>query len=172
MRRYSYAISMLFFFLAFGCIAYVVVIDNSKSANTSMEPIALKELASTNEVQIHFSEKPTVLLLFTSWCPYCNEDAPKIVALNEKYKDRFNIYGINLLYRDELSEVKAYVDQHQITYPILLDETGSFHEKYGKTGFPALFFINKQGKVIDQIIGSADISMIEDSFLYLVENFH
>ncbi|OPA73672.1 hypothetical protein BVG16_26595 [Paenibacillus selenitireducens] len=144
--------------------------DTSKQ-ETTQNIIKLKELMNANEVQVKFSEKPTVLLFFTSWCPYCNEDAPKIVSLNKKYNNQINIYGINLLYRDEVSEVQNYVKKHKIDYPILIDETGATYKNYGGLGFPALYFLNSRGDVIDQIIGSTDIDIIESSFKNLIYNY-
>lgn len=135
---------------------------------TELSSIALSELSTGKEVAVDFAEKPTVLSIFTSWCPYCNEDAPKMVALHEKYKDKINVYGINVTNRDELSEVKNYVEQHEITYPVLLDKTGDVYKYYGGDGFPALCFVNTDGEIIDYIIGSLDQDEIEASFKKLL----
>lgn len=154
-------------------IGVIVNYDWTSSLATETEPVTagaslkLKQFDSAQEVTIGF-EKPTVLMFFTSWCPYCNEDAPKIVALNSKYVDQINLYGINLLYRDEASEVRRYIDTHDIDYPVLVDETGNLYDAIGGSGFPALYFMNAQGEVIDSIVGSTDIETIEDSFANLI----
>lgn len=144
--------------------------DNSKALIT--ENIVLKDLINSNETIIDFSEKPTVILFFTSWCPYCNDDAPKIVNLHNKYKDNLNVYGINLIYRDDIEEVKEYVEKYNINYPTLLDDTGKIYDKYGGSGFPSLYFFNSKGEVIDQIIGSTGIETIESSFINFQERFN
>jgi len=82
-----------------------------------------------------------------------------------------NIYGINLLYQDDLSDVKQYVANYNIKYPVLLDETGDLHKQFGEQAFPALFFINSDGKVMDQIIGSTDFDAIESSFKIFIKNY-
>lgn len=168
MRTKSIVItSVIILLITLSAIIYAVL--NNSSAGSG--DIVLKELKSSSAVHINFSEKPTILLAFTSWCPYCNEDAPKIVSLYEKYKDKVNIYGINMLYRDDLDEVINYVDIHNIKYPILLDETGDTHRYLGEPAFPALLFMNSEGVIIDEIIGSTDIEIIEDSFINLINNF-
>ncbi|MOA12086.1 Thiol-disulfide oxidoreductase ResA [compost metagenome] len=121
-------------------------------------------------MSIEFSDKPSVLLFFTTWCPYCNDDAPKMVELYNKYKDEVNVYGINVINRDVLSEVKQYVEHYQIEYPVLLDESNQLYEKYGEKGFPSMFFVDTNGKTKDRIIGSTDISVIEESFLGLINS--
>ncbi|MEC0092318.1 TlpA family protein disulfide reductase [Paenibacillus macquariensis] len=137
----------------------------------SVEPIVLQDLANSNNISINFADKPTVILFFTSWCPYCNNDAPKIVQLNNKYKNDLNLYGINLISRDDIQDVRDFTEKYYIEYPILLDESGSIYQKYGGSGFPSLYFFNSKGEVIDQIIGSTDIATIESSFLHLIDNF-
>lgn len=162
------AITSVILSLAMCAIIYVFL-NNQPKPDIDLDLIQLKELSTNNVVPIDYSEKPTVFLLFTSWCPYCNEDAPKIVTLNNKYKDRINVYGINLIYRDDLEEVKKYVDTHGIDYPILLDETGDVHTNFGGTGFPALFFMDTKGKIVDYIVGSTDMMTIERSFQSLLK---
>jgi len=132
------------------------------------ESIMLQDLNSFENVSIDYSDKPTVLLFFTSWCPYCNEDAPKIVELHDKYKEFINVYGINVIQRDELSEVIDYVEMHNIDYPVLLDQSNQLYTNYGSHGFPSMFFITPKGKTIDAIVGSADIDYIEQAFLKLI----
>jgi len=132
------------------------------------ESIMLQDLSSHDYVSIDYSDKPTVLLFFTSWCPYCNEDAPKIVELHDKYKEFINVYGINVIQRDELSEVIGYVEKHNIDYPVLLDESNQLYTNYGSHGFPSMFFITPKGKTINAIVGSADMAYIEEYFLKLM----
>ncbi|WP_373231365.1 TlpA family protein disulfide reductase [Cohnella sp.] len=164
-------------------IAYTLQNNNSKSADNApilsneivttqpSNDINLIDLTSSNNISVNFAEKPTVILFFTSWCPYCNEDAPKIVQLHKKYKSDINLFGINLVYRDDLQEVREYVKNYDIEYPILLDESGSVYKKYGGSGFPSLYFFNSKGEIIDQLVGSTDIENIENSFKYLQDNF-
>ncbi|OAB38648.1 hypothetical protein PMSD_06440 [Paenibacillus macquariensis subsp. defensor] len=100
-----------------------------------------------------------------------DEDAPKIVRLHNKYKKDMNLYGINLISRDDIQDVRDFIEKYNIEYPILLDESGSIYKKYGGSGFPSLYFFNSKGEVIDQIIGSTDIATIESSFSHLINNF-
>ncbi|NIK80280.1 thiol-disulfide isomerase/thioredoxin [Paenibacillus castaneae] len=153
--------------LALGLVIYLGI-NYSIKLNEENSRIQLSELRGGAEVEVDFAEKPTVLSIFTSWCPYCNEDAPKMVALYEKYKDQINVYGINVTNRDELSEVQSYVEKHGIEYPVLLDQEGDVYKYYGGDGFPALCFVNTDGQIIDYIIGSVSQDDIEASFKKLL----
>ncbi|SEM58961.1 TlpA disulfide reductase family protein [Paenibacillus sp. OV219] len=116
-------------------------IEDDVQTGTAVPAISLKDAATSELTTIDFSKKPTVLLFFTSWCPYCNEDAPKIVQLEAKYKDKIQFYGINLLYRDDREELGD--------------------------GFPSLYFYKTDGNLIDSIIGSTAIADIDFAFNYL-----
>lgn len=172
MKKLSFILTNLILLSALVTIVYLVT--NNTTSSKPEEPsknIVLMDLYNSQQVNVNFSEKPSVLLFFTSWCPYCNEDAPKIVSLYNKYKDQINIYGINISNRDDLNEVKKYVKKYNIEYPILKDENGDIYKNYGSPGFPTLFFIDSKGNVIDRIVGSTDIELIEKSFVNLKEKF-
>lgn len=91
--------------------------------------------------------------------------------MHKKYKDDIDLFGINLSNRDDIQDVKDYVEQYAIEYPVLLDDTGDIYKKYGGAGFPALYFFNSDGVIVDQIIGSTDIETIEDSFKLVAKMF-
>lgn len=114
-------------------------------------------------------EKPSVVLFFTSWCPYCNVDAPKMKQLHDKYKEQIHVYGVNLIARDELSEVQAYVERYEHTFPILLEQDEAMYDRLGGSGFPSLYFFSKDGELKEQIIGSTEMEYIETAFKALLE---
>ncbi|TYP74595.1 TlpA family protein disulfide reductase [Paenibacillus methanolicus] len=164
MRKWTKWTTALAFTVAFAAIVYVMVANLAGEEN---EPTAgaatmtLNDFATKLPRTVDFAEKPTVLQVFTSWCPYCNEDAPKLVELQEKYKDQVHVIGINLYHRDTEEDLAAYLTKYGITYPVLLDEDGSIHEKLGKTGFPALFIMDAKGEVASSRVGSIDRSDME-----------
>jgi thiol-disulfide isomerase/thioredoxin len=156
---------------AVAIFAYVgTTSGGGRAATVEAGGIQLTELGSNEQMTVDFAAKPTVVSLFTSWCTYCNEDAPKMAELHRKYKDRLNLIGVNITKRDDLSEVRSYVERHALEYPILLDQTGDVYASFGGKGFPALYFVNTEGKVVDAIIGSTDQDTLDASFRNLVEN--
>ncbi|UNK18687.1 TlpA family protein disulfide reductase [Paenibacillus sp. N3/727] len=149
-------------------IIFVVVSYTSSKGLPPPERVTLENVMDSQQVTIDFTERPTVFIFFTSWCPSCIEDAPKIMSMHEKYKDQVNIYGINVTNRDEKREVKKYVYKYAIKYPVLLDKEGDLYAQYGGKGLPSLYFLDGQGKIVKEIIGSSDIDIIEQSFVNLI----
>lgn len=167
MRKWAKWTTVLAFTVAFAAIVYVLVAnlaDEENEPTVAAATMTLTDFATKLPQTIDFAEKPTVLQVFTSWCPYCNEDAPKVVELQKKYKDQIRIIGINLYPRDTEEDLAAYLTKHGITYPVLLDEDGSVYEKLGKTGFPALFIMDEKGEVATSRVGSIDRSDMEEFF--------
>ncbi|TXK83745.1 TlpA disulfide reductase family protein [Paenibacillus sp. N3.4] len=162
-------IASMILILILGILA-VTIFNNFQSRDTKDVVIPLKDLGG-NEERIIFRDKPTAILFFTSWCPYCNEDAPKIVSIYEKYKNEINLYGINLINRDDRDKVDKYVQKYNIGYPILLDEDSILYKKYGSPGFPTLVFFDKNGKETKRIVGSTSQSIIESQFRRVLTNF-
>jgi peroxiredoxin len=57
--------------------------------------------------------------------------------------------------------VQAYAEERGLTFPILLDESGSVAERYRVPGIPTSFFINRQGGIQAQHTGPLNQALIE-----------
>lgn len=57
--------------------------------------------------------------------------------------------------------VQAFTQEHGLTFPILLDETGAVAQRYRVRGVPTSFFINRQGVIQAQYTGPLNESLIE-----------
>ena len=73
----------------------------------------------------HYKGKFVVLHIATTWCPFCNAEAPHLEDLFQDYKDK----NVAVLLMD-VKESKELVEdklkkKYNLTFPILLDEDGS-----------------------------------------------
>ena len=57
---------------------------------------------------------------------------------------------------DGLATVRPFVDQIGITFPVLLDPEGVVPPRYGVTGYPETFVIDRDGRVVQHLIGPED----------------
>jgi thiol-disulfide isomerase/thioredoxin len=92
--------------------------------------------------------KPAVVEFWATWCPPCRKSIPHLNELNAKYKAKgLNIIGIS----DEKQDV---VDSFRKTLPmeytVALDDGGKLGEKFGITGIPQAFIVDKDGKIVWQ----------------------
>jgi cytochrome c biogenesis protein CcmG/thiol:disulfide interchange protein DsbE len=99
--------------------------------------------------------KVVFLNLWTTWCPPCRTEMPAMEALYQRLKDRdFVMLAVS---EDERgAEVVApFVAELDLSFPVLLDPEARLSPRYGVTGYPETFVIDREGRVVNHIIGPA-----------------
>jgi peroxiredoxin len=99
--------------------------------------------------------------LWATWCPPCREEMPSMERLHRRLKDKgFVLLAVS---EDEGGKagVKAFVEQMQVTFPVLLDPDGDVGRKYEVWGFPESFLVDRDGRVVERVIGPRDWSSPE-----------
>jgi thiol-disulfide isomerase/thioredoxin len=92
-------------------------------------------------------EKPLFVNFWASWCGPCEEEAPDLVNLYNKYKGQFDLYAVNVTQGDKLENVKAFVKEHEFPFPVLLDKEGKVAEMYRFLVIPTSFIVDKNGVI-------------------------
>ncbi|UFJ42332.1 redoxin domain-containing protein [Brevibacillus humidisoli] len=97
--------------------------------------------------------KPLLLNFWASWCGPCQEEAPVLKRIYEKYQDKLDLYAINLTTDDKLENAKAFVEGFKLPFPILLDTKGAAGKDYLIQGIPTTFFIDESGMIRNVMMG-------------------
>ncbi len=94
-----------------------------------------------------------VLLNFwATWCGPCRIEMPLLDQTYRRLKnDGLVIIGVNML--EDRGTVQSYVNELQISFPILLAEDVSVPETYGVLGLPTTILIDSTGVVRDKAVG-------------------
>lgn len=91
---------------------------------------------------------------WATWCPPCREEMPAMQRLYSMMpKDKFKMLAI--LNKDNPEVADKFAAQLGITMPILDDQANNVGLKYGLTGLPETFIIDKQGVLRKKFIGPA-----------------
>jgi thiol-disulfide isomerase/thioredoxin len=102
-----------------------------------------------------FKGKPVVLNFWATWCPPCIAEMPALNTISDSYKDSgVIVIGINS--GESVETVKSFVGKFGISFPVLLDGDQKINDKYKIFGLPTTFFIDKNGVIVDQIVGGAE----------------
>jgi peroxiredoxin len=89
---------------------------------------------------------------WATWCPPCREEMPSMQRLYSKMpKDKFKMLAILSNDKPELAD--KFAAELGITMPILPDQTRTVGPKYGLTGLPETFIVDKQGVLREKYIG-------------------
>ncbi len=95
--------------------------------------------------------KAVYLNFFATWCPPCNEEAPAINALQQKYASQgLQVVGVDVL--ENAAAAAKFKDEHKLTYPALVD-SGTLRDEYNINGLPVHVFIDRAGIVKNIVVG-------------------
>jgi cytochrome c biogenesis protein CcmG, thiol:disulfide interchange protein DsbE len=108
--------------------------------------------------------KPVVINFWASWCGPCKTEAAEL----EKQWQRFRGKGVVFLgidYNDPTGDARRFLAHHGVTYPTLLDGSGSIGDRYGLTGVPETYFVDRKGRIVgEHILGPITTPRWSDAF--------
>ncbi len=98
--------------------------------------------------------KVVMVNLWTTWCPACRAEMPAIEKVYRSYKDLgLEVLGVNITNQDSITAVADFVQEYDLTFPILLDRTGEVSTAYNLRGLPTTFFIDRNGIIQTVVVG-------------------
>ena len=100
--------------------------------------------------------KIVILNFWASWCEPCNTEMPHLQAFYEQHKRDVEILAVNVTTKDNVTDVGKFVDKYQLTFPVLLDESGETSTMYGAFTFPTTIIIDREGNINQEILGPLD----------------
>jgi cytochrome c biogenesis protein CcmG/thiol:disulfide interchange protein DsbE len=99
-----------------------------------------------------FRGKAVVLNFWASWCEPCKEEAPMLEEAWRRHRERgLVVLGVNA--QDYGDDARDFVERYGLTYPIVHDGPGSSLGRYGLTGFPETWWIDRQGRLVRYVQG-------------------
>ena len=120
----------------------------------------LENLAGGKTKLSSYRGKVVFLNFWATWCPPCRAEMPSMQALYEELgNDHFEIVGIDL--QESRRTVQDFVNEYELTFPILLDSTGAVGATYGARSIPTTFLIDRDGNAIGFLVGSRSWEGIE-----------
>jgi peroxiredoxin len=123
--------------------------DAPRRPATAGEPapdFTFRDLTGAEVSLSDFTGQPVLVNVWASWCVPCQDELPLLQQLSVEHPGLV-ILGVNLTAQDTLADVKAMVDKFDLTFPILLDESGQIGGLYQVQGLPTSFFIDAQGVI-------------------------
>lgn len=103
-----------------------------------------------------------VLINFwATWCIPCRAEIPELeVAYREHLAQGVVFLGVD--WKESADQVAPFVEERQVTYPVLLDSDGKVYSAYQVVALPETFVIDKQGRVAVHRIGLATRDKFEE----------
>jgi len=115
---------------------------------------------SLNDVEVNqFSLRETegkavIVHFWATWCEPCREELSTLQSIWEKFADEdLQILGIVSCKEREV-DVKNFVSDQGVTFPILVDSTGQTYESYLVKKLPTTYIIGRDGKILARTNGA------------------
>jgi len=113
------------------------------------------------DVQLSRYRGKLVLLNFwASWCPPCREEMP-VFSRWQKTLQPAGLQVIGVSMDDDRSEVKRFLSQYPVSYPIVMGDARFAEQFGGVLGLPLTYLIDAQGRVVARYQGEADLAKME-----------
>jgi len=101
-------------------------------------------------------KKAILLIFFATWLPQFKDEIPFLNDLRKRYKDNFEIIGLNIEKNIEDDKMKMFIKKYNIKFPIKNNRVlnNKFFDKLNKKGYiPFSILFNSDGKFIKYYIG-------------------
>lgn len=120
------------------------------AAERAKADFTLTDLAGKSWTRSALKGKVVLVNFWATWCPPCRKEMPDLDALSKRFKDK----GLVILaISDEKGEtVEAYLKEHPVSYPVLLDPGRKVHDLYKVDGIPKNLVYDRSGKLVAQSI--------------------
>jgi thiol-disulfide isomerase/thioredoxin len=101
-------------------------------------------------------EKGNVVFVnvWATWCGPCRMEIPELQQLHDKYQARgFKVVGVSI---DDgpAGDVKSFVAEEKITYPIVLDQQGHLANVLQTTVLPTSVLVDRTGRIVWRKVGA------------------
>jgi len=144
--------------LLFALLVWSLVSDEGDALATGSEApdFTLERLDESGELTLSSLRGQAVVLNFwASWCIPCRDEAPVLEELwRERRGDGLVVVGLDA--KDFRRDALGFAERFDLTFPLVFDGPGDTVSPYGVKGFPETFVIDREGKVVDVLVGAVD----------------
>lgn len=111
---------------------------------------SLKDLDGKTWSPEELKGKPYLMAVFATWCPPCKEELQALeTQVWQPLKDQgIQVIAVNFGEEDE-ETVKRFASDERLTFPILIDESGSLRNDLGVQMIPQSVVVNPDGVILN-----------------------
>jgi len=121
------------------------------------EDFSLRGLDGQTHQLSAYAGKVILVSFWATWCPECIFEMPSLQALSKALADSdFILLTINV--GEDQERVRSFAQQHNLNFPILLDQDLKTYKKWPVLGVPTSFVIDQHGKIAYSVVGAIDWS--------------
>ena len=90
--------------------------------------------------------KVVLVNVWASWCQPCRDELPLLEKTQQRLAPQGGtVLGIDV--KENSGAALKAVDEFGLSYPVVRDRDGSFVRKWGQTGYPETYVLDRDGRV-------------------------
>jgi len=130
--------------------------------------LALPQLDGTPRTQRDLRGQVVLINVWATWCPPCRAEMPSIQQAYTAYRERgFIVLAVNQ--REDATAIRPFLEQHGLTFPILMDSDGQASATYQASALPSSFFVDRRGVIRTVYHGPMPPSVINGTIEQLLQ---
>lgn len=106
----------------------------------------LNEIDGENYSSEALNGDVVLLNFWATWCPPCVEELPSLNRLQQRYENT-DLKVISVDFRETPEEMRSFLQQTPVDFPVLLDLDGRTSLAWGVFSFPSSFIIDRRGRI-------------------------
>jgi thiol-disulfide isomerase/thioredoxin len=110
--------------------------------------------------------KVIVLDFWATWCQPCRVELPVLEKLRAEFAESARFYGVDA---EDPTAVKAFVASNRYEMPVLVDSGREVNHRYGVSGIPTLFVIDRDGVIRQRLLGTRSEEALRAAIQSVVE---
>jgi thiol-disulfide isomerase/thioredoxin len=126
----------------------------------SAPDLKVKDLDGRELTLQTYKGKVVLLNFWATWCGPCRAEIPDLIRIQDAYKDRLQIIGMDVDDNDA-ERLRAFVKDKGINYPVAMTSVPVRLAYGGISALPTLFVINQEGKMVQKHVGLFDPALYE-----------
>ncbi len=123
----------------------------------------LTDLDGKSHSLANYRGRVLLLNFWSVWCNSCKRETPSLVRLHNLGLDGLGVLGVTV--NDAEPNVRAFVDQQDITYPVVLDDEAAVAALYGVEVIPTNVIIDGDGELHATFQGFLTVAHFETTVL-------
>lgn len=146
--------------------------ETSETEDSKVIPaldFTLKDQFGNTHTLADYKGKTIFLNFWATWCGPCKAELPDIQKLYEKYSEEteeevvvLGVAGPKMGNEKTEEEIIEFLEENELTYPVLMDIDWTLFQGYGISSFPTTFMIDKEGNVFGYVPGQLSYDIMED----------
>lgn len=106
--------------------------------------------------------RPVVVNFWFPSCPPCVAEMPDIETAYQRYKDRVEFVGVQLVGLDTPVDGQSFVTRLKVNYAVGADTDGTITQNFKVVGFPTTVFLDANHKKVASWTGVLDVETLDE----------